>query len=479
MRTRSGRSNQVGQGAATAGATATTDSGDTSANATAPIPVSSASISPPYMTDVSHAALVKWKRERQEYEEAIEARCSVTGEDKGKALRSVKNSFNRQLLSTLCRLEWGTTVEEVTDARIIVELDKIVGNVMNDAILDVDAIFDDELKMNLRERDVKARVINYFMRCDEIILQHGMASIFSTETGKKEKCNILRKHLEPAALREAVDTHLRIVDASSKSDESALYMLVKEKALEQERVYQLLAKRRHQPTTSHNTGKTKSDGDQGSRHSNQRSSSDRKVEKPSERGRSVQAQTKPTAASQGKPRTGCFHCGKDHWLSQCPDLDEAAKEAILAERKSKRGVNNEKNKKLRSKRVDAPSTANKECRPTVVINGSLELPYCADSGSDMNIISRKHVDLLREQDAAVVLVELDAPITSRAVGGALLTSTHTVEARLTLNTAAGPVRCQDAKKCLIVETDEDEFIVGKLLLAELGIDVDRQLEYLA
>eukprot|EP00644_Phytophthora_capsici_P001885 jgi/Phyca11/107728/e_gw1.14.659.1 len=318
MRTRSGRSNQVGQGAATAGATATTDSGDTSANATAPIPVSSTSISPPYVTDVSHAALVKWKRERQEYEEAIEARCSVTGEDMGKALRSVKNSFNRQLLSTLCRLEWGTTVEEVTDARIIVELDKIVGNVMNDAILDVDAIFDDELKMNLRERD----------------------------------CNILRKHLEPAALREAVDTHLRIVDASSKSDESALYMLVKEKALEQER-----------------------------------------VEKTSERGRSVQAQTKPAAASQGKPRTGCFHCGKDHWLSH---------------------------------------------------------------GSDMNIISRKHVDLLREQDAAVVLVELDAPITSRAVGGALLTSTHTVEVRLTLNTAAGPVRCQDAKRCLIVETDEDE-----------------------
>ncbi|ETO72101.1 hypothetical protein F444_11672, partial [Phytophthora nicotianae P1976] len=118
---------------------------------------------------------MKWKHETQEYEDNIETRCAVTGEDKSKALRSVKTSSNRQLLNTLCKFEWGTKVEEVTEEQIVEELNKILGNVMNDAILDVDSIFNTELKMNLKERDVKARLMNYFMRCDEIIMQNGMA----------------------------------------------------------------------------------------------------------------------------------------------------------------------------------------------------------------------------------------------------------------------------------------------------------------
>eukprot|EP00644_Phytophthora_capsici_P000507 jgi/Phyca11/100340/e_gw1.4.303.1 len=113
------------------------------------------------------------------------------------------------------------------------------------------------------------------------------------------------------------------------------------------------------------------------------------------------------------------------------------------------------------------------------MNGIVELPYCADSGSDWNVISRKHVKLLEAQDPTVDLVKLDEAVESRAVGGALLTSTHAVDIRLTLNTAAGPVRCQEPKRCLIVESDEDEMLVGKTLLSELGIDIEQQLEYLA
>ncbi|ETL50769.1 hypothetical protein L916_00030, partial [Phytophthora nicotianae] len=45
-------------------------------------------------------------------------------------------------------------VEEVTEDRIVEELNKIVGNVMNDAILGVDSISNPELKVNLKERDV-------------------------------------------------------------------------------------------------------------------------------------------------------------------------------------------------------------------------------------------------------------------------------------------------------------------------------------
>eukprot|EP00644_Phytophthora_capsici_P015376 jgi/Phyca11/113645/e_gw1.24.580.1 len=230
MRTR--RQSQVDQGTSlteTTETAANSTPGDIEAStaATTSIPVSSSPIVLPYVNDISHPALVKWKRERQEYEDAIEARCATTGEDKSKALRSVKNSFNRQLLKTLCKFEWGTTVEVITEDRIVSELDKVIGNVMNDVILDIDSIFDTRLKMDLDQRDVKARVLNYFMLCDEIILENGLASTFATATGIKEKCRVLKKHLAPAALRDAVDSHLRLVDTTSKSDENALYALGK------------------------------------------------------------------------------------------------------------------------------------------------------------------------------------------------------------------------------------------------------------
>lgn len=70
---------------------------------------------------------------------------------------------------------------------------------------DVHSNFATELKMGLREPDVKARNINYFMRCDEIIPRQGLASAFSTITAIKEKCKILKKHLDPLVLRDATD----------------------------------------------------------------------------------------------------------------------------------------------------------------------------------------------------------------------------------------------------------------------------------
>ncbi|KAF4138565.1 hypothetical protein GN958_ATG12307, partial [Phytophthora infestans] len=284
-----------------------------STTAATAIPVSSSSIVPPYVNDISHPALVKWKRERQEYEDAIEARCATTGEDKSKALRSVKNSFNRQLLKTLCKFEWGTTVEKITEDRIVSELDKIIGNVMNDVILDIDSIFDARLKMDLDQRDVKARVLNYFMLCDEIILENGLASAFATATGIKEKCRVLKKHLAPAALRDAVDSHLRLVDTTRKSDENALYVLVKEKALEQTKVDRLLSTRRHQSNWKNSGGKPKGGTDRGSRQKSDQPSPGKKKRKNDGQPRTVLAmKSSLTPAVKSKPRTGYFHCGKDH-----------------------------------------------------------------------------------------------------------------------------------------------------------------------
>ncbi|KAG3137329.1 hypothetical protein C6341_g21027, partial [Phytophthora cactorum] len=256
---------------------------------------------------------------------------------------------------------------------------------MNDVILDVDAIFDAGLKMDLQQRDVKARVLNYFMKCDEIILQHGLASTFSTATGVKEKCRVLKKHLAPAALRDAVDTHIRLVDSTCKSDENALYALVKRKTLEQVKVEQLLAAHKQQSHWAQSGGKFKNGSNRGSRQNDERSNLGKKPCCYDEQPRTVlapKAMSAPTGKS--KPRSGCFHCARDHWLSECPDFDEA------------------------------------------------------DSGSDYNIVSRCHADQLCQLDETNQLMKLREPIESRAVGGTILTSAHAVDANLMLTTTAGP-----------------------------------------
>ncbi|KAG2804923.1 hypothetical protein PC112_g18491 [Phytophthora cactorum] len=266
------------------------------------------------------------------------------------------------------------------------------------------------------------------MKCDGIILQHGLASTFSTATGVKEKCRVLKKHLAPPALRDAVDTHIRLVDSTSKSDENALYALVKKKALEQVKVKQLLAARQQQPHWAQSGGKFKNGSNRGSRQNDERSNLGKKPRSYDEQPRTVlapKAMSAPTGKS--KPRSGCFHCARDHWLSECPDLDEAGKEAILAERRNKKKTGSGNiNKRARAKRVEPATTNDEQERPTVILNGVFELPYCADSGSDYNIVSRCHADQLCQLDETIQLVKLREPIESRAVGDVVMNVVDTL-----------------------------------------------------
>ncbi|POM78801.1 Hypothetical protein PHPALM_3631 [Phytophthora palmivora] len=216
----------------------------------------------------------------------------------GLLVRTKLRHFEASKIHWLCKLEWGTSVETVTEDRIVKDLDKIVGNVMNDAIIDVDSLFKSGLKIDLREKDVKARV-------------HALQSTFSTLTGIKEKCKILKQYLEPTALRDAVDSHQRLVDSASKADEQEGLRAGKG-------ISATVKKQRTDSSRANPTRGTRGD------YNHQRIV--------------ATATSAVLPASNKKPRTGCFHCGKDHWLSHCPDLDEAGKEALLAERKAKKGT---------------------------------------------------------------------------------------------------------------------------------------------
>lgn len=88
--------------------------------------------SAPRITSIARNALVCWRLERDEYEAKVAERCSATGKDPDVLRVSVKNSVERQLLETCCRLKWKIKLEELDDERLVQEIDAIMNSVKND-----------------------------------------------------------------------------------------------------------------------------------------------------------------------------------------------------------------------------------------------------------------------------------------------------------------------------------------------------------
>ncbi|POM79214.1 LOW QUALITY PROTEIN: Hypothetical protein PHPALM_3168 [Phytophthora palmivora] len=343
------------------------------------------------------------------------ARCVSTGEDLTKALVPEKSTFDRYLLfDLLCKYEWGQPL--MNEERIITELEAIISNVKNGIIADVDALFASELKMNLRESGVQAQLVQYFQR-------------------------------------EEIDQHQCFHSKDSKRRDIALYKEVKDKALEQKKAYRSTKGRKSRPRSIQLTN---IDDSKGSTKHRDTTDQGKRIN-PFNNKRFI-FQDEESVKRNPLQKTVMLRVNPER---ACPDISEDAKDAILAAKRSKRKGDP---KNFRMKRVEAAIiNISTRLQQKAVINGALEIPYCADTRSDWNVIS---------------LIKLPKLVESRRVGGTLVTASHAVDVQVTWHTAAGPVRCQNTNRCLVID-DEDEFIVGRILLAELGIDVDRQLEHLA
>ncbi|ETO86269.1 hypothetical protein F444_00183, partial [Phytophthora nicotianae P1976] len=66
-----------------------------------------------------------------------------------------------------------------------------------------------------------------------------------------------------------------------------------------------------------------------------------------------------------------------------------------------------------------------------------------------------------------------------AYGSHVVVANTKAMVRLMIHTAAGVVEIAEPVPCLIVDTQDEELIVGRDVLSILGIDVERQLEQLA
>ncbi|GMF30537.1 unnamed protein product [Phytophthora fragariaefolia] len=211
-------------------------------------------ILPPRIESVSHEALVKWKRDRKEYEAKLRARCRVTGEAYDAVALSICDSFDSELLDVFCELQLNVASADVTEGMLIAEIDHIVNSVKNNSLPDIKALFKKELRMKLDESDVNARIIEYYKKFNLIVSENGLTECFRGNNGRKEKCKRLISMLQPLSLKKMVKQCIRFTHANAASDPKELFRLILEKANELERQHLRLKQEKQEAA---NKGKEK------------------------------------------------------------------------------------------------------------------------------------------------------------------------------------------------------------------------------
>ncbi|KAE8979193.1 hypothetical protein PR001_g24625 [Phytophthora rubi] len=155
-----------------------------------------------------------------------------------------------------------------------------------------------------------------------------------------------------------------------------------------------------------------------------------------------------------KPPSPCPKCQEMDWLSNCPKASDAEKVALRLKLRETTKARGSRVKRLKRLMPAASRTA--------TINCVLELPCCPDSGSDHTVQTL-----------------LDTLVQCLTFGAHPVVAKTQALLHVLIHTAAGPVESAEAVPRLMVDMDDDEFIIGRDLLATLGTDVDRQLEQLA
>ncbi|KAJ8564186.1 hypothetical protein ON010_g7155 [Phytophthora cinnamomi] len=100
------------------------------------------------------------------------------------------------------------------------------------------------------------------------------------------------------------------------------------------------------------------------------------------------------------------------------------------------------------------------------------------SGADANVVSRRVIDDLVELQSDVRLEPLAVPQEVEMYDGRVTVCTEEAHLDLRINTAAGPVNLYQVP-CTVLDADTDEFLLGKITLRSLGIDMGRMIEQLA
>lgn len=271
----------------------------------------------------------------------------------------------------------------------------------------------------------------------------------------KARCKLLVANLFPVAMRVDIERHIFVTHQQTKHDDVALYGLIAHRAKRQQHFYTMQTELNRSDAPKRKlVGQSKTDGTQHQQTTGAVVKSDRPK--------------RPKAVS-APPRSGCLICKGAHWARDCPDASEAQKQEVQRSLHAKKTYNNERDKTVRSVRTGEGRR--------ICINGVLDVAFCPDTGADSNIISRALIDELRGVDE-VALKPLSPPVCVQVAGGAKMLCQDSATLDLQIETAAGTLHLTNVS-CLVMDGNEDEFLLGRKTMQDIGIDINRLFEQLA
>jgi len=290
----------------------------------------------------------------------------------------------------------------------------------------------------------------------------------------KLRCKYPMDNLEPKMLRDMVKRHAEIEDRDARKNDFLLYRLVQKLAVRQHETHLLIQEQKvkapgiTKATTGNGNMATKLDNNkQGKSQQPARGASTRGGNANPNFGGYEKSEAANGSKKSQPPATGCWHCKGQHWLRDCPTASEADKETAAAQMRELRSKNN------KAKKISATVAAGE-----VLIGGLVTMSYCADSGSDCTYVPRQCLDEIIALGGKPTVLKLPQSQQVEVAGGSSVTCTDGVTLDLKLQTAAGPVHLSEVH-CLVMDADEQEFILGNDMLVSLGINVDEQLSQLA
>ncbi|KAG6612970.1 uncharacterized protein IUM83_11930 [Phytophthora cinnamomi] len=195
-------------------------------------------VAAPELAVWSQAAITSFIRVRRQYETKITERCSTTGEVPETVAWSMRTSPKSRVLEHVAHYILKTKMENVTDAMFLAEVKRKIGGAVNDRVPDVSRFFA-ELKMDLGEVDVEARIVKYYMGFARLVEDNGLTGLLGRggavdETGRqrmKMRCKMLLKHVAAEILKveltgivELTHREAKARDCSAASAEQKAYV---------------------------------------------------------------------------------------------------------------------------------------------------------------------------------------------------------------------------------------------------------------
>lgn len=183
-------------------------------------------VNAPKISDFECVKLLKWREDRTEYENILEARIKCTREDLNSIKVSVKDSFDIRLLTTLAKYQWGKELTQITDEFLLEEIERAIRNDGIRVQMDIPKFFKQHLKLDLNKKDVRARIINYFALFDQLIMENQLSHWLNNPAKEAEKCTLLVESLRPKELYREVKQRLTYENDTARSNLQELFAVI-------------------------------------------------------------------------------------------------------------------------------------------------------------------------------------------------------------------------------------------------------------